>query len=136
MKFKGTLVITDPCYLDSYSRDHINNSWWEESDYGKHMEQYGFTSYIGKSTIIGDWQWYVYNEDTKKLIGKFSADAGMICVCLLEEVLKFNPNFAAWALEHPWCVTVIPNFDGNVEYIAHSDHFELVGNGNINFTTS
>ena len=80
-------------------------------------------------------QWNCIHVDDK-IIGKFSADAGMVCVCLLDQVLQFNPKFKEWADEHDWCVTIIENFEGNIEYtVDHNNEFHLIGTGNINFHT-
>lgn len=136
MKFKGTIVITDPCYLDNGLLQAPIKDWWEKSNYGQDMEQFGFDPYIGESTIIGDWSWYTVNSDTGKIIGKFSADAGMVCVCLLDQVLQFNPKFKEWADDHDWCVTIIENFAGDIEYtVDQNDEFHIIGTGNINFHT-
>ena len=60
-----------------------------------------------------------------------------MCVCLLEDVLKFNPNFKEWMETHPWCVTVIENFDGDIKYeVDENNEAHIVGMGNINFYTS
>jgi hypothetical protein len=141
MKFEGTIIITDPCYLDSDNINLSNTDWWEESNYGKDMSKFGFTSYIGESTIIGDSTWYVFDTNSEETLGSFSADAGMVCVCLLKDVRKFNPHFEHWAKEHPQCVTIIKNFKGDVEYkVINVDDeedtyqvFNLVGTGNTNF---
>lgn len=136
MKFNGTIVITDPCYLDNGLLQEPIKDWWERSDYGKDMMQFGFTPYIGESTIIGDWSWSVIDTNTKNKLGKFCADSGMVCVCRLDDVNKFNPKFVDWAREHDWCVTIIENFIGTIEYqIDDSSKFHLVGMGNVNFTT-
>ena len=136
MKFKGDVVITDPCYLDGNNEKLDSSTWWEDSSYGEDGEYLGFTSYIYESTIIGDWSWITYDSDTGDLLGKFCADAGLVCVCLLDEVLKFNPDFKYWALAHPWCVTIIKDFDGYIEYeVDENDEFHIVGKGNINFRT-
>lgn len=72
-----------------------------------------------------------------KELGGFCADAGMVAVFLLDEVLKYNPDFNKWIKEHPWCVTVIPDFDGDVFYhIDNAGDAHIIGKGNINFFTS
>lgn len=64
-------------------------------------------------------------------------DTGMVAVFLLDEVLKYNPNFLQWIEEHPWCVTVIPDFDGDIQYYIDKDvEAHIIGRGNINFFTS
>ena len=74
MNFNGTIVITDPCYLDNGLLQEPIKDWWEKSDYGQDMEQFGFDPYIGESTIIGDWSWYTVNSDNDKIIGKKTTD--------------------------------------------------------------
>ena len=70
-------------------------------------------------------------------IGNFCADAGMVCVLSMSEVIKYNPEFPKWIEEHPWCVTVIPDFDGEVEYyVDKEDEAHIIGTGNINFYTT
>jgi hypothetical protein len=138
MKFKGTIVITDPCYLGC-GNEKLNDNWWEESDYGERLEKFGFTNYITEGTLIGDWSWHTYETETKNIIGQFCADAGLVGVYLLEEILKLNPNFEQWAQEHSWCATIIKDFDGDVKYEydeKNDDLFHIVGKGNINFETS
>ena len=185
MKFKGTIVITDPCYLDNgMPKSSTSERWWDMVQYGDNLEATGINHYICENTLYGDWSCHTYKgtleeikqaretwdefyftffakyndpkiteeEKTKLLeeykqfekqftadhtLGSFCADAGMVCVVYLEDVVKFNPNFKQWASEHPWCVTIIENFDGNVEYeIDEHDAAHIVGTGNINFYTS
>ena len=185
MKFKGTIVITDPCYLDSdMPESSTSERWWDMVQYGDNLEATGIEHYICENTIYGDWSCHTYKgtleeikqarkiwdkfyytsfahfndpnstaEEKAKVLeeykqfekqfkaeytlGSFCADAGMVCVVYLEDVLKFNPNFKQWASTHPWCVTIIENFDGNVEYeVDEHDAAHIVGTGNINFYTS
>lgn len=221
MKFKGTIIITDPCYIirecplkhpkpedfnlpysihykpyneystpdelaykaacDKYRKERSEYDDWEKCEYGENMEILGITTYISESTIYGDWscttwktpridietqieelnglynnlyeaeeeyghdseQYKFYEEEivketsTLKDIGRFCADAGMVAVFLLDEVLKYNSEFSKWIEEHPWCVTVIPDFDGDIQYhIDGSGDAHIIGKGNINFFTS
>lgn len=185
MIFKGTIVITDPCYLDSDTPDSSTSErWWDMVQYGDNLEASGIEHYICENTLYGDWSCNTYkgifeeikqaretwdeyyftffakynnpnlsSEEKTELykeykqyekqfndahtLGSFCADAGMVCVVYLEDVLKFNPNFKQWASTHPWCATIIENFDGNVEYeIDEHDEAHIVGTGNINFYTS
>lgn len=179
MKFKGTIIITDPCYLGSGNKflESIDH-WYEETDLGEHLHKIGLTSYISESTLYGDWSCFtykgtkeealpkikewntfyfnfitdkcnldsdkvqsLYNEERETFVnnntyGEFCADSGQVCVCYLEEVLKFNPNFKEWADSHKWCVTIIENFDGDVTYEHEDDSAHIIGVGNINFYTS
>ena len=180
MKFKGTIVITDPCYLDN---GEGNLDLWEASGYGEDLSVLGFSQWISERTLYGDWSCFTYKgtedetkqaretwdkyyftffskfnpdisgEERAKLreeykqyekqfkaehtLGSFCADAGMVCVVYLDEVLKVNPGFKKWAEEHTRCATIIEDFDGDVEYEVDEDmDAHIVGKGNINFYTT
>lgn len=131
-----------------------NISDWELSNYGSDMEVLGIKNYICRDTLYGDWSCTTYNSDTHEKIGEFCADAGMVGVFLLDEVLKYNPDFN-YHIERPWTTTLIKDFDGEVEFeIIHTegiweddtefhnkgdrwedDSVSVVGKGNINFET-
>lgn len=180
MIFKGTIVITDPCYLDA----DMDQDLWEASGYGDDLSVFGCSQWICKDTIYGDWSCTTYKGNSKEIskvveeiislereldtldendlgndpayeiiskqlrslykvmqekfpkLGNFCADAGMVCVVYLDDILKVNPTFKQWAYEHPWCVTIIPNFDGNIEYeVDDNTDAHIVGKGNIDFYT-
>ena len=180
MQFKGTIVITDPCYLDV----DMGQDLWEASGYGDDLSVFGCSQWICKDTIYGDWSCTTYKGDSEEIskvveeiislereldtldendlgndpayeiitkqlrslykvmqekfpkLGKFCADAGMVCVVYLDEILKVNPAFKQFAQEHPWCVTIIPDFDGNIEYeVDDNTDAHIVGKGNIDFYT-
>lgn len=208
MYFKGTIVITDPCYiirkcpikcpneedfelpesidskpfndystseelaykaaLDKYFEESHKYNDWDKCDYGENMEVLGIHNYISESTIYGDWGCTTYqtekepkellesilrvinnnleNEeygelpipDEGKAIGGFCADAGLVGVFLLDEILAYNPDWKSWIEEHSWCATIIENFEGEVEYYIDKVNREahIVGTGNINFYTA
>ena len=210
MYFKGTIVITDPCYvikknpieypnreyfelpasigskpfkdfstpkelaykaaLDKYYKESRKYDDWDKCDYGKNMEVLGIHNYISKSTIYGDWGCTTYKIDKEpkefvnnllqalndnledeeyeedesfipyegEAIGGFCADAGLVGVFLLDEILAYNPNWKSWIDEHSWCATIINDFDGEVEYYIDKVNGEahIVGTGNINFYTA
>lgn len=70
-----------------------------------------------------------------KSIGYFCADAGRVAVFLLDEILKYNPNFD-YHIERPWTTTLIKDFHGEVEYyIDDNTNAHIIGKGNINFIT-
>ena len=183
MKFKGTIIITDPCYIIR-DNDQITKDDWEACDYGENMEVLGINTYMTKSTIYGDWSCTTYaTSNTKKAvddlaeitkyfndkyseykeitseqykllrdecsdkkdalnleledIGHFCADAGLVSVFLLDEVRQYNLDIDTWIASHPWCVTTIKNFDGDVEYyIDENTDAHIYGTGNINFFTT
>lgn len=159
MKFKGTIIITDPCYVikEDIVGERVYNDW-EKCKYGENMEALGISHYICRSTIYGDWSCTTYKitEDPYKVIdnfveasekgedygvncsklGNFCADAGLVAVFNLDEVRKYNPDIDEWIASHDWCVTVIPDFKGRVDYyVDRQGAAHIVGIGNINFFT-
>ena len=210
MYFKGTVVITDPCYiikknpikypnekdfglpasisskpfkdystpeelaykaaLDKYYKESRKYNDWDKCNYGENMEVLGIHNYISESTIYGDWSCTTYQieEEPKELlesilrilndnleneaygdgelpipkvgkaIGEFCADAGLVGVFLLDEILAYNPEWKSWIEEHSWCATIIKDFKGEVEYYIDKVDGEahIVGTGNINFYTA
>lgn len=187
MKFKGTIIITDPCYIvkkcteknphpfpwttvnikdpnidemiKQYTEWENEHDDWTKCEYGRNMEALGISTYFTEDTIYGDWGCTTYkiSDDPKEVIDKFAeaeekgedygidcsklgdfcADAGLVAVFLLDEVRKYNPDIDKWIKEHPWCVTTIEDFDGNVEYyIDKNSEAHIYGTGNINFFTT
>ena len=134
MEFKGDIIITDPCYIIKDDKDDD----WDKCCCGDAMEELGIKHYMCRDTIYGDWSCTTYNSDTKEAIGEFCADAGLVAVFLLDEVLKYNPEFDLWKAR-PWTATLIKDFDGEVDFEVREidDDFEVsvVGRGNINFET-
>ena len=132
----------------------LNEDDWDKSDLGENMEALGISTYICRSTLYGDWSCTTYNSDTKEKIGEFCADTGKVAVFLLDEVLKYNPDFKLH-VTHPWTTTLIKDFDGEVHFEIietegiHEEDTEfwkkgdrwvdrsvsVVGKGNINFYT-
>lgn len=109
-----------------------NMSDWERCEYGDEMEVLGINTYLSNRTIYGDWSCTTFNSDTKEKIGAFCADAGMVAVFLLDEVLKYNPDFD-YHTERPWTTTLIRDFHGTVELHRQGEDVTVVGNGNVNF---
>ena len=175
MKFKGTIVITDPCYL-------VEEKDWDRSGWGSNLEALGLNTYITESTIYGDWGCTTFatknpkkvvddlaeisqhfhdnysdelsDEEEKALcvecdemqdslnlklekLGNFAADAGLVSVFLLDEASSYNPGFLRWAEDHPWCVTIIDDFSGDVEYyVDQAGNAHIIGTGSIDFFTT
>ena len=58
MKFKGDIIITDPCYIiraEHNGTKPITLDDWKACDYGDNMEVLGIKNYIYRGTIYGDW---------------------------------------------------------------------------------
>lgn len=186
-----TIIITDPCYIvnncteknpnpvpftkeavESPNYEEIREAYydweeehndWKKCAYGSNMEALGISNYICRDTLYGDWSCSTYNTDTKECIGNFCADAGLVAVFELDEIRAYNSNIDKWIEDHSWCVTVIKNFTGNIDFkIVHTegvytkedeyesngkiyckegeawenDEVQVIGKGNVNFFTT
>ena len=109
MEFDGDIIITDPCYIMKEDDD------WAVCANGENMETLGITHYMTRDTLYGDWSCTTFDTDTKEAIGEFCADAGLVSVFLLDEVLKYNPDYD-WHITKPFTATVIKDFKGTVEF--------------------
>lgn len=147
MHFKGDIIITDPCYI---MRKDSNHDDWDVCNYGNNMDVLGFTNYLTSGTEYGDWSCTTYDKDTHKILGSFCADAGLVSVFLLDEVLKYNPEFD-YHINRLWTTTLIKDFDGDIEIgtseypkyydeeteqVVHYSCVSVRGTGNINFYTT
>lgn len=130
MEFDGDILITDPCYIIRDDKD----SDWDTCCCGFDMEKLGINHYMTRDTLYGDWSCTTYNSDTKESIGRFCADAGLVSVFLLDEVLKYNPNYNC-DLRESYTATVIRDFEGTVQFIVKQDEskeyymLEVIGHG-------
>ena len=148
MKFKGSIIITDPCYIvkDDDWDEHVDTICFDDGN----LDCIGFENNICNSTLYGDWSCTTFsahksnpkelrtkylNEDceTPFIYGQFCADAGMVCVCYVTDVMKYNPEF--FTKYGKWYYTLIPDFDGEIEYCVENDEAFIIGIGNKNFFT-
>lgn len=123
--FFGDIVITDPCYL-RHGLDNKTNIDWMDL-----LEAILAKGGIESRTHVGDWGCTVFKikkgtlgiSSTKRSsqIGKFCADAGMVCVVKLADVLAFNPDFEKWTKESNSCATIIRGFAGTVKFITKTE---------------
>lgn len=113
MEFDGDIIITDPCYIipDDSHED------WRKCNFGYKMELLGINKYMTRDTLYGDWSCTVYNTDTKEEIGEFCADAGLVSVLNLSEVLAYNPDFD-YHINKKWTTTLIKDFKGTVQFVV------------------
>ena len=115
-EFNGDLIITDPCYI-MRAKHHgtvpVTEDDWEASAYGTNLETLGIHTYLTRDTIYGDWSCTTFDDQTGEPIGQFCADAGMVSVIDLQEVLSYNPDFT-WHQTKPFTTTWIKDFQGKV----------------------
>lgn len=149
MKFKGDIT----CYIIKKDSED-----WRKCDYGDNMAALGLTNYISESTRYGDWScstWSTPRKDVEaqleelnalgrarwelmKQYGEDSVQAkiydDMVAVFLLDEVLKYNPDFD-YHINREWTTTLIKDFDGEINYYVDDDA-HIIGVGNVNFFTT
>lgn len=111
--FNGTIVITDPCYL------------CESGAVDAQIERSGLVS----STYYGDWGCTLFRAGEEvgevrrgaERLGRFTADAGMVCVVTLDVAKAVRPDFEEWLKDRPWCATVVRDFDGEVRLMTRQE---------------
>ena len=118
LDFDGDVIITDPCYLLHGIDRNKYRHWWDFSN--KIILEGG----LENSTYYGDWGCTVYKKDNCDIgergktkpepIGHFCADAGMVCVVHLRDVLKHNPNFKVEPDDR--CTALIRGFKGTISF--------------------
>ena len=92
------IIITDPCYImraEHHNTTPITEDDWHACNYGFNMEVFGFETdkYLTHDTIYGDWSCQVINDDTCEVLGRFCADAGLVSVFRLKDILKYNSDY-------------------------------------------
>ena len=107
--------------IEIYQENNLSD--WEKCECGKNMEVLGLKHYITHDTIYGDWSCTTFNTDTNEVLGHFCADAGLVSVFLLDEVLKYNPDFD-YHLNRDWTTTWIKDFKGTVQIVIEEEEFE------------
>lgn len=172
MRFKGDVIITDPCYI---MKDNSEPDDWYKSDFGKNLNILGFTKFLTSRTIYGDWTCTTFKDceesmdaideligvfkfEDKSLaklekmrkkilkkhndviLGSFTADSGTVSVMLLEDVLRYNPDFD-YHITKPRTTTWLKNFDGKIKICRmrnarNQKYIKIEGKGNINFFTA
>ena len=160
MFFKGTIVITDPCYIKGshlgklMSRNTIYGDWscmvypgtieenkspeeWD-AKYYQFWHDYNFSNKTKEEKDEMGNQWKVFKNQwmtDKNIYGQFCADSGMVAVFdydKLEEKDKERCN----ELKH--CATIIEDFEGELEFVITeygegSKRVHVVGTGNKPF---
>jgi len=117
--FTGDIIITDPCYIAK------DNDWPDFLD-DEYKGKNAIKNFIERDTIYGDWSCTVFDIITKNSIGQFCADAGLVGVFLLSEVLQYNPSFN-YHTERPWTTALIKDFDGDIWFEVYEEYDEEYG---------
>lgn len=107
---------------ESWDDEHPDD--WEVCEYGECMDKLGINHFMTRGTIYGDWSCTTYNTDTRRKIGSFCADAGLVSVILLKDVLKYNPSYDDH-INKKWTTTWIKNFKGTVQFVVKETRWTL-----------
>ena len=121
MKFKGSIVIGDPCYF-------VKNEDWEKCEIGDRMDKIGFSDYM--TIRFPDDPQVVIDEKNRNIIGGICQDSGYIVVVYLDELKAYNENYEK-AFGSEKNRTIIFDFDGEVT----SQKVEVVIDGYKDFDT-
>ena len=111
VEFDGNVLVTDPCYILKEDAD-ADRDEWEYCNYGDSLEKLGITKFVTNRTLYGDWSCTMYNFDTKKAVGEFCVDAGLVSIMDFDQALAYNNEGVKELIEKSWCATVIRNFKG------------------------
>lgn len=98
-----------------WKRKHPDD--WDVCGCGSNMESLGVQKYMTRDTLYGDWSCTTFDTDTGEPIGEFCADAGLVSVFDLAEVLAYNPDFD-YHTERKWTTTLIKDFKGTVQFVV------------------
>lgn len=154
MYFKGTIVITDPCYIIKENPIKCPN----EEDFGlpasissKPFKDYSTPEelaykaaldyYFSESRKYDDWGKCDFGENMEVsiiiflnlLFMDYLSNRGGFCVGVFLLELAYNPDWKSWIEEHSWCATII---EGEVEYYIDKVDEEAHIVGSINFYTA
>lgn len=122
MKFKGDIIILDPCSAVKSDED------WQKSRWGSDMAAVGITEFLYLD--CGADSCGVVKTESGEILGRFCTDSCALIFVDLAELLRYKPDFRDHE-RYPDSCTVIRGFDGEVT--VEDDCF--VGRGNINFVT-
>ena len=117
----------------NWRRDYMGD--WEKSNCGFSLDILGISTFLTSSTLYGDWSCTTFNQDNGKKLGNFCADAGLVSVMLLDEILRYNPKFD-YHINRQWTTTLIENFDGEITIEEIDSEIRVIGKGNVNFATT
>lgn len=125
-----TIVIVDPGLF-------LSRSDFAKTNQGQTLDELGFTNFLTEIPTTSHRDYVIYNQDGN-MLGEFVIDHSRVGVYLLEEVLKYNPNFEEERQKAPWIATLIYHFTGSV-FISKDKYqpqpIQIFGTGTTNFYT-
>lgn len=154
MRFKGNLVITDPCYIKSspslatlQERDTIYGDWscmvypgkleecnlpkeWDEK-YFDFFNKYNFSG-LNDAEKRNLYETFAEFKETwkKNILGEFCADSGMVGLFDYDLLSEQDKEFVN---TKTLCATIIKDFDGDVDIQEINNYVHVIGVGNKQF---
>lgn len=122
-----SLIITDPCYImKDEDWDQYCNIEFGPTPIGldNYLRQYhNFGEVIAADTGYGDWSNTVTNSATGEVIGRFTADAGMVICCTLSDLTNYGYDKEKLQryIKHG-CAALIPDYSGHIELSYEEDN--------------
>ena len=129
MKFVGDVVITAPYYIIEDSEDYT------KCNDGVELGILGINNFLSENDGYNDENYYVVmNTVTFDHLGEFSSYKGVVSVCLLSEIIKYDMKFDVNELIKEGKLTLIKDFNGRIIIDKDPDgYIKVIGYGNINF---
>lgn len=129
-EFDGDILVTDPCYLRHGGKS--DGPGWDPEGTEIFVRKCGG---MYSTTYDGDWGCTIYRTKGVRgripkgaeVLGHFCADAGLVCVIDMKDVLSRSPCFGEWLSDHGHCGAVIRNFKGKVSFLKRSWKVKLRG---------
>ena len=125
LDIKGTIIIGDPCEMVKSNED------WQLCHWGEHLEKLG----------LRDFLYVEFEEDCPDVVdregnklGSFCTDSAVVVVLLLDDLLKYNPEFNDH-ITYPQNWTIIKDFCGTIKPKTIAGEKYIIGEGNISFHT-
>ena len=131
MYFKGDIIITDPCNIVKSDEDWqlVLADTYDRAE----LDKIGIQNFLSFEAV-GESRGVVTDSDTGTTIGKFCTDSCIFCVCLLEDVLAYHPEFDDYE-KWPGSCAVIRGFEGEIVLEEREEEIVITGRGKINFHT-
>jgi hypothetical protein len=146
-----TIVITDPCYLESRPplkrRDTIYGDWscmvykgdrkentlpeeWDEKYFAFFSSYNSGLTEKEKEKKYKEFMAFKDKWLEDNCLGEFCADGGEVAVFDWDSLSQTDKD---WCKSHPWCAAIIKDFTGHVDFEVEDDCVFVVGKGNFNF---
>lgn len=126
MKYKGTLIITDPCYIVKSDED------WHLCEFGERLDLLGIPTFLSCDRLPS--AGFVRNLTEDRIIGEYCTDSCVTSIMSYDELMAYYPDCLKNLAQH--CYTLISDFDGEVAIIEDvKGKTAFVGTGKPSFTT-